>query len=236
MKEYSLVVTLPSCRIQIADLKTLERYITTKVTSTRNVPPEEVFKDFSIIIDDPIGRETLNSLEELHSSLLADGTKSLTINYSTYKDPIRMIRIHLDSRGSRNSEIEIKMSGEFSKETAIGIASEIQQILLSSKNWNWLFHPHPLVSGILGGLLFYPLVVSVISLFRASWVTFYFSTLINLTFLIYFYTAWVTPFINLPTRRNEAIEKQISWLVYGSIGFLLFSVIGVFFRKQIFGF
>lgn len=44
------------------------------------------------------------------------------------------------------------------------------------------------------------------------------------------------PYCTFETRRAERRNRQFNWLVLGFLGFILFTVVGVYFRQKLLGF
>lgn len=238
---YNLTKQLPSCAVERRLLLELESYVQRKIAE--HAPPFEGVNsivDNSFTIADKVGIEILKSVEEYQRSYFPDDTKIISIEARSIGKNSLSIEIQFTPSKS-NSEVRVRFSGNSAREVATGIAAEILSIMESYKTLNYLFH---YLYGLPLGILVYTMIyvgmiyaglrpsrLDALSYFLVSIMSGVAGAVIGITFNEKF-----KPYSTFETRRNERRKKQFSWIVLGVLGFILFTVIGVFLRQKLLGF
>lgn len=238
---YNLTKQLPSCTVERKLLLELESYIQRKIAEL--APPFEGIRSGlgkSFTVSDKFGVETLKSVEEYQRSYFPDDTRRISIEARSFGKNTLSIEIKF-SPNKVTSELSIRFDGTSSREVATGIAAEILSIMESYETSNHWFH---YVYGIPTGIFLYA-VLYVSALFagykpsRQDVLTHLLVNVIIGTVLMAIgisFNEKFRPYCTFETRRNEKRKKQFNWIVLGVLGFILFTVIGVFLRQKLLGF
>ncbi len=236
---YSLSKTLPSCNVDKILLEELEQYIQQKVQNLAD-PDNKDEVSYELHIKDSIGLEQFNSINEYNKTYFPNDTEGITIGCrSLYtKNNHQVIKIRFATRKFA-SEINVSLVGNSAREIALSLSDEILRIIEPYKTKNYLFNPNGihglavfavtcLCASFLSGneLLSEPYkkfaqaVVFVAMICGFSW------------FILLFFK----PYCTFKTALNEKRETKVKWIVTGIIGFILFTVVGVYFRQMLLGF
>lgn len=238
---YNLTKQLPSCNVERKLLQELENYARRKVAELAP-PPEDLagVLNQSFTIVDKFGVENLKSVEEYQRTYFPDDTRGISIEVRSFGNPHLSIEFKFSPTKS-DSNLRVRFDGNSAREVATGIAAEILSIMESYKTSNHFFHSYlgvPLVLVIFAALLT-GFILPGIRLTPTDAVPY---LLLNLglgavtVLLAVAAGEKFKPYSAFETRRNERLKKQFNWLVLGLLGFLLFTVVGVYFRQKLFGF
>lgn len=166
MSDFKLEKRLPSCNVNKDLLKELEAYLFARAKALAG---EDVFEDgslFSIRIHDDLGVETLSSVDAIPGGQFLDSTTQvrieLDLRYGKKSFPLEVDIKFTKDRSLSN--LNIFYSGTDARSVVAGLHDGIMRLLLSSKNNNSYFNPHPAVEGALW-------VVTGVPMFASSFVT-----------------------------------------------------------------
>ena len=144
------------------------------------------------------------------------------------------------AKHSGSCELEIVFDGDQSRELVAGLNTEINNRLAPHKTSNSVFDSFWTVFGpILVGSLGFSLIVTSFSaetpdsrkkLMLTIGITLS-GIAVGLAVIRLF-----KPYTMFETIKNSTQERRVNWVILGLIGFILFTVIGVYLRKSIFGF
>ncbi|MDQ1591708.1 MAG: hypothetical protein QOG71_2335 [Pyrinomonadaceae bacterium] len=235
---YLLTKKLPSCFIERKLLLELEQYIGRKLSEF--IPPKNdiLIKKYDFTVFDSSGVEVLKSVEDFHRTYFPDDTQLLKIRGSAWKNSESNLDIRIEFGLTNNAtNLQISYEGNSAREVATGISAEVISILNSYKTNNYLFQWFGAVlSGFLTAIIihllafalrihfaYYPIIVGGFAAVCGG-------------LLGMFFVTKYKPYSTFETRLNEKRKKQLSWIVLGFIGFILFTVVGVYIRIKLLGF
>ena len=139
-----------------------------------------------------------------------------------------------------SSNLDIKFYGPSARRIADGLAREVFARLEPYKTTNHLFQFFSLITLIVAvisivALMMFPVANSIRNpRYSSIMLAGCFITLI--LGAGYACLLFLKPYTTFKTRRNEIIERSVNFLLVGIIGFILFTVIGVYFRQRWLGF
>jgi hypothetical protein len=233
---YSLTKLLPSCTVERKLLLELEEYVRRKTAEFARLDDPLTKQHYQFIVVDGSGAETLKSVEDYKRAYFPDDTARMKLEAACKgKDSISIGIILAVEKPL--SQLEIQYDGNSAREVATGIASEINSIMESYKNSHKWFHLFP---GTITILLLFAILAITFSIDKSilANVPAVGSVILGaVTVLVVLHVLpLLVPYSTFETRRNERRKKQINWILLGALGFILFTVIGVYFRKRLFGF
>lgn len=165
--------------------------------------------------------------------------KEISLGYRRYA--FSELSIAIDFNLNRDfSELRVLRSDQPSRETTEGIANEIMRRINNYKTLNHFFHPTIVVGFLVVVASLYAIIfltTYAIRLFlvgRAGLGTSYASG--ASLFLVYGLLSIAKPYTVFHTRKNESNARWTSWLLWGALSFLLFSVGLAYVRKELLGF
>jgi hypothetical protein len=233
---YYLTEQLPSCIIERKLLLELEDYVKRKCAEF--VSREETSKlRYTFRISDEKGVERLDSIEEFKRSYFPDDTRRIVIECKVYDVKSLDIEINF-SKFKDTTTLNVSFDGNSAREITAGIAAEILSILESYKTSNHLFHSYKTYALFAACLALISIPMNILLKSQAN---------ITKNVLIFggagamasLYAVFIIlfkPYSTFETRKNEKRKKQLNWVLLGALGFILFAVIGVYFRQKLFGF
>ncbi len=233
---YSLTKIIPSCLIERKLLLDLENYIQRKTadsSSSEDFPTRRTYK-FAVV--DSSGMETLNSVGEFQRNYFPDDT--LRIKLEGTRRGNESLNIEITFAIIKDlSKLEIQYDGASAREVTAGIASEVFSILGSyetSNKW-WHLFPGTITMLLIGALLTIVFSIDKELLAKIPAVASITLGAVGVLIMLQIIPAML-PYSTFETRKNEKRKKRISWIVLGVLGFILFTVMGVYFRQKLFGF
>jgi hypothetical protein len=241
---YSLTKTLPSCFIERKLVVELENYLRRKASEHAVLEEGQDNVFYEIIIKDSLGQERLTSIEDFQKAYFPDDTKLIRMKAGDLNYTIE-IEITL-GLGKSETDIEIGFKGKSAREITTGIAAEITSILKSYKTSNYWIHSSDwfaIIPGVGVIMAFVALCTTILGLIAISEPPPFNSLnalLLITTFGLFFSTFLILrrmkPYSVFETRLNERRQRQVNWLLLGFLGYILFTVIGVYFRNKLLGF
>jgi len=247
LSEYSLKKPLPSCTVDKTLLQELEDYLHKKVSEA--IPPTEdekasglSMRNYHLTIEDSFGEETIKSAIDIDRSYFPDDTKAIRLEYRARNKDNRIdikITFSASSVLPEFSELKITFQGASSREFVTGLAHQIIHRLEPYKTNSRYF------SITLGKFLFaaFLFAISLVGIsygleHSTSLAKFFLTSSVSFLILV---IAWVIllflkPYSKFNTRRNEQFDKWINWVFAGVLAFILFTVVGVYFRQKLLGF
>lgn len=239
MPTYTSTRTLPSCKVERELLVELEEYIRQKMetlyANNKDAIPSVI--SYKVIINDSVGSETLFSIKE----------------YNAQYFPNDIQAIHLKSNASRHNmslavkfglvkgatEVEMSYTGDSAREIVTGICEEIIKRTKVYETNNHLFQLSSL-------LLFIPILLFSVSLALVigslEHPEVYHKAVQSVSVAVlalsvgWFVLTFFKPYATFHTRRNEKLERRLNWILLTFLGFILVTVIGVYFRTRLLGF
>jgi hypothetical protein len=231
MPKFEIRQKLPPCRVNKVLLVTIEEYLISKLQSKFSLPENNANMDVYVIIKDRFGTETHSSAKDIFLNKFSDTTNEITmsfINYSSYH-----IRI-LFALDQSCSHIYIEVTGDQSRETAIGLYQGILSILEPQRYWGWLFHPDFIVSYLFVNLI--PLSILMFFYFAfylKNWYLLYIAIILFLFFSFSILSYFLIPYTSFDSRSNETKEKIWLWFFKSLISIIPFGTAITFFVKKI---
>ena len=225
---YSLSKKMPSCRVDKVLLGELEQYIKQKFET---LSPKITYE---LNIKDSIGTETFNSIEEYNMTYFPNDTKNISIKCRT-SDYRMETNVSFDI-SLLSSELSIKINGGSARENALSLSEEILRRINPYKTNNdffSVFSPYGVLIGVVFSILW---IGSVFNAFLSSNYILIAIIVLLLGCIGWIIFALLLPYCTFKTRRNEKLETAIKWIILGMIGFILFTVIGVYYRQKLLGF
>jgi len=223
MGNYTLDTDLPSVHVTNDLLRDLENYIIRKASQITKEDEQKVRSRYEVLIVDSSGRETLNSFAQFKFSFYPNDTREIRIK-SRAADMNWEVVMARD-----RAKLQIFLQQEGAREIVRGIHTEVKHLFKQYGNFNSLFH-----------YWFIPVVAIPISMFflLASHFTpqerLWFGFGPTILSGIYIPIGGIfKPYCVFPTRQNQMLQNCFKWFVAGLLGFLLFSVVGVYFRKSL---
>jgi hypothetical protein len=196
-----------------------------------------VLFEYSLIVMDSIGLETLTSIKEFDRPYFPNDTQIIRLK-GEQRNANASLKVEI--RFQRNprdlNRLEIYFEGNAAREVVQGIANEILHRLEPYKTSNYLFANLYSIglSLLLTGVGLALLLDSKKEILPSHGKPVGASLLLLGVFLGSL--ALLRPYASFNTRRNEKIDGAVKWIVLGVITFLTFTVVGVYFRLKLFGF
>ncbi|NML19069.1 hypothetical protein [Azohydromonas caseinilytica] len=193
---------------------------------------------FSVKIEDNLGVEKLSSIKQMNTSLFADSTSSVDVEFELpYRDDGIKARVRLNfSRKKMYAKLYISAVMPNSREFVLGLRNGLLRLLESQKIWHWIAHPVPQV----GGALFVAAcILGYIAINFADKKENFYSLWIFLIALIWFYLFFMgdlRPYNVFKSRASDRSDKIWGWLIGGAATFLLFGTLLTLFRRPLLGF
>jgi hypothetical protein len=242
VSNYDLKKELPSIFVTKDLIKTLRSNILNKMKILGNAGDdvekiELIEKSFSISIEDKAGTHTIQSIEEFEPSKFPDSTKSIKISYRSpssylYRDlDLYDIRIRIVFNSEKySSRTEVSCKSPDAKATAIGIASNINDLIAPHcTSVRWL-HPRPYIDGMLFVLVPSVTILLIMVISKApnlvSTALIMFVCSLNIYYWLLPGLRWFRPYTEFETRSTENKLKWWNWFVTSFVlGFLVLGVI-----------
>lgn len=242
---YHLTKTLPSCFIERKLLIELEHYLKRKISEHSPVEEGQDDVPYGIIIKDSLGQERLRSIEDFQRTYFPDDTELIRMRARGIRATSLEI-ITTFGFTKYETKIEIQSYDKSAREITTGIAAEVASILNSYKTTNHWIHSSSWFEVFFGtGAIItsaFLIASSILVAIQAWSLPFNFvNTLLLLItaeffFCMFFLLKRFKPYSTFETRQNERRIKQLNWILLGFLGFILFTVVGVYFRQKLFGF
>lgn len=164
MSIYSAKYRLASCKVNVKMLKEIEKYILfeaeaylLKGNKTKDITGYETISKemFHVNIEGKDDSVRYSSTEEYKGKRLPDGTKSVTLEFSSMVDKFFHLKVIFHSSISEHPVLEIAMADRNAKEECKPIAAGIIRIVKEHRNTNYLFHNRFVQIGLLFLYTFY---------------------------------------------------------------------------------
>ena len=243
MQRYSIERLLPSVNVDMALLGDLERFILRKNETLSEAETADSLREsrYAIKIVDSFGVEELTSIDDFQLSYFPNDTKKIELSLDSYKPHLNLsVKFAIDRA---NSAITIRYKGKSARQTVEGLVAEILQIVHNSRTLNSWFHYGPGVDAAFSlisiWLIISSLVTYITMAFKPMPLTFEIATFLlvaGLSVIALLAAAKLRPYSRFHTRKNKSLDGWVNWLLLGFLSFILFTVVGVFFRKTLFGF
>lgn len=239
MSIYTSTRTLPSCKVERELLVELEKYIRQKMETlyANNPKAKPSVLSYKVIINDSAGSETLFSIED----------------YTGQYFPNDIQTIHLRCRASQHdmslsvkfglvrdaTEVEMSYTGDSAREIVTGVCEEIIKRTKVYETNNYIFQLGTVYAFI--PLLLFIMSATLLSAMPPEPIEYRktIETILVVPMLLslgWFLLIFFKPYSTFHTRQNERRERRLNWILLGFLGFILFTVIGVYFRNQLLGF
>jgi hypothetical protein len=230
MSTYSLRTKLPSADAPKDLLQDIETYILRKAGELTSLDETNLRADYHVSIRDSIGEDRVATLADFNLTRFPNDTQAIIFQYWALPTRITV------SLGKHDARLDVLISNQNAKEIAYGMRVEMLRLFDQNRNSNGVFHgaARQAIMGIIAFFSFYlarftfgahgsryRLPFFVVGVCAASFVA---------TGLVF------KPYCVFPTRRNEKLQYWFRWFVGGAIGFLIFTVGGVFLRKSVLNF
>ena len=236
MSEYSAKEALPSCDVEKDLLADIEGYILRKASEISSNGGDIIRKRYYFSVEEERGTETLDSTSEYRLSHFPDDTKSIILDLDLLAS-----KCHLSIRLSFNVErhfsyMKVRCDGDSAREIVLGLTAGLHNIIKPYVNRNAMFHLSPGIEGFIFGTMITISVVALVFLLKGSLEIGIVGLAITIMSSYFLYLKRLKPFSVFSTRRNANLHKWHIWLFWGAVGFVVFSVIGVYIRKRLLGF
>jgi hypothetical protein len=222
---YSVDAKLPSVEVTKEFLQDLERYILAKAQEHSPRDAGEIRSDYSVELQDSLGKNVFPSISDFEAANYPNDTKQVELAYRSWRDSRFSLSISLSLDGAR---IRCSVCRVGAREALQGIHAEVLRMFNQYKNHNWIYHIPSLTGAVWGAL-----TVTWGILFTRAWI--YELPLATLAVAFLVSTRW-RPFCVFPTRQNASHQYWHRWFIGAILAFFLFTVAGVYFRKQLLGF
>lgn len=240
MSNFVLEAPLPSCTVTKDMIIQLENYLTEEIPNILNIPRETILNSYNISINDKIGVEKFNSINEFPFSKFDNNTSEIGLSMSHLNFYLR-IRFAKDKSSSYT---KIELNHDNARESTISISKGIERIINAQKNSNYFFNLSEILDLILFNVTTLGLLLFLINLFKpvksAQLSVFLYSPIFLIILAIFIYYTYISkllhPFIEFDSNKYNSIVKYRDWFYKGTLGFILFGTIFVVFRKYIIGF
>src|ERR1051325_336428 len=232
---YSLSHNLPSCRVDKDLLIDLEKYLLSKIDiATKD---SGAIGEYHLKLKESGGTETIPTIQNYEAQYFPDDMKGISMEAGVPLASPPALNIKLQFHvTSPQSQLEITTYIDPPRETALSIAGEIERRLKPYQTKNYLFDRYSKYFLISTMSFSFALVGIGQTAFIAPTKTLYISVPMAGVTLCWAILMFLKPYTTFRTRLNERRDYYINWLVGGTIAFILFTVIGVYFRQKIFGF
>jgi hypothetical protein len=232
MPTYSVDQRLLSYLVDKRIIGELEQYIQRKAQQ-HDVADEGRRGTYSLTIADALGTETLKSVAEYLPAQLPDDVKSVTLAYG-HAYPMIALTFSADSISRELNKLNIRLSSEHARESALGMRAEILHLLEGSRTRAHLLHLDFLKAmAVVGGGTSW----CVLTFFKTlSPVAFKVFAAVAVPSTIYVILGLLLPYTAFDTKRNAARRGHIGKLVWLFISFVLITVLGVYWRNKQLGF
>lgn len=228
---------LPSTKVTRESLLLLEAYLVKRIVDASLLSEDEARSALTVKIQDSLGTEKLNSVQQMLTSRFADSTSSVEVELELpYRKEATRLKVRLSfTRGRLFTTLAIAATMPGARDSALGLRDGILRLLQSQKTWHWFFHPKDQVWGALfavGGWIGY-------YLFKADGSEAHFPYLLGglATILLYLYAAGsLRPYTVFDSRASDRADKIWSWFLTGTATFLIFGSFLTYFRRPILGF
>lgn len=171
MSIYSTKYRLSSCKVNRNLLLEIEAYIlqeAEKYLAGSGGLKEKINFDamkkemYHVHLQGNDGAVRYESIKELESGKLPDGTTNIILDFSSLSDQFLHIKVNFHSSISEHPAAEVSVSDLNGREISKQIAEGIKTIVKKSRNYNNIFHNRLLQIGLLFLYAFYWLVKFVI--------------------------------------------------------------------------
>jgi hypothetical protein len=219
---YTIDVKLPFVDVSRDFLQDLERYILSKAEEHSRHESIKLREGCGVEIQDSMGENELSSISYFEAATYPNDTKQIKLSYRCACFSLS-IRLSLEDARIRSSVCK-----QGAREARQGIHAGVLRMFKQHTNWNWIYH-NPFATGVVGGAF----TLACVSLVTPAWCYGLPPALFCVGYLAS--TRW-KPFCVFPTRQNASRQYWYRWFVGAILVFLLFTVVGVYFRKRLLGF
>lgn len=226
MESYSFEASLPSVDVTKDLLLDLENYLFGKGKELRGVNEEDGKETYGIIVSDQYGHLEFRRFSDYKYATYPNDTRRIVLRW--YNQGDLDIRITL-SREDATFKMYLKMDG--ARDAVHGAYEGIKRILEQYKNFNQLFFRRGIA--LLIALVFPIALIMLIDAYKKFESSQMLALATIVCFTGYFVSRWFKPYCVFPTRRNEQLQYWYKWFISGVVGFLIFTVGGVYLRKSL---
>lgn len=239
MSIYTATRTLPSCKVERELLVELEEYIRQKMETLYANNPKAIPSviSYKVIINDSVGSETLFSIKDYNAQYFPNDIRAIHLKSETSRHNMSLVvKFGLIKD---LTQVEMSYEGDSAREIVTGVCEEIIKRIKVYETNNYIFQSSSAFTVI--PALFFPVSLALIAQIldfpgRIPKIVQPIATALLLISIGWFIVMSFKPYSTFKTRRNEIRERRLSWVLLGFLGFVLFTVIGVYFRNQLLGF
>ena len=235
MSYYELKHRLPSCHVTPTLLQAIEDYVLAQAPQSLGASPEKVRSGYRIEVEEGLGTESLSSIAEMGRLKFSDSTASIRIVVSQLETSGRVdVYFHRDDGVSR---VAIRAEGDNARATAVGLYDGIMRVIEPHRTSSWLFHPHPVLVGMLSAGAPIAFLVAVGVALRAKpgpGSAAAFAALLGVAG--YHAMSFLRPYTSFESRQSERRDRLWSWFATGLAAFILFGTTFTWIRQRLLGF
>jgi len=227
---YSITKKLPPCRVDKELLAELENFILEEASNFDDGSNE----NYEVKIWDKLGEERLKSIRDIRQEYFPDNITNIKLEFGFLtRNQITVIF----SLWGVNSEFTISIESEESRRNVEGIAAKILHIINYYKTSRF-YNPPKIFNIIYAVYAFFFILVLVLKITKIIYysdITQTILTGISLIIAGYYFFTFLTPYTLFKTRKNHNLEKWRSWIVFASLEFIIFGLIGGYLVSRIIG-
>jgi len=230
MPHFRMEKPLPAVTVSRDLVASLHSYLVGKAKSlaSSDDDPEEIASAIRVSIEDELGIETFQSLDQYAPSKFPDTTKAIEISLSgpwrTGLDGLSVeVRFHRERSSSR---LKISCKNGNARELAHGLAQGVIECLGPHlKSWGWL-HPKPFIGGMIWAILWMNFLVLFNTMGKVPFAA---TVLMTVSLLLLASYTWILPrlrpYTEFDCRLTDNRLKWWDWFMKGLLGFLVFGTL-----------
>jgi len=173
------------------------------------------------------GRVKLGSIEEHEAAQFVDDTAEMALFVRVHEPHTLDVRVQFSVSRS-DSFVRVRYSDEVSRELAMSLVAEVEQLVLEQRTWNSLFSLDVAVSGLMDGLAAGVIVFAVYVFTFGSRVPRW-SILVGLLLPLYRLIGFFKPYSVFETPQTPTLNMLGNWLTAGLAGLVLLTALGAYF-------
>jgi len=219
MPKFELERSLVSCRITKDTLVRLENVVRQKAVSVGGLSEEQVRKNYSVVINDKYGTETLSTIGEMSSDRFSNSTIAIRMSLSSYQ-PRLEVQISF-GRSRHGSSMRVQAEGRSPREDCLVISDNISRTLEPDHTYCWLLHP---TTALLISASAVVLVVNVVLLaLKCNYlIPLVLSAAHVLGILFFALGAYLQPYTKFESQWTPTADKIWNWWLVGFATFVVF--------------
>jgi len=184
-------------------------------------------------IEDNTGTEELESINEFAPARFYDGTRRIRLEFRGYHPGLLTIQVVFHTRRD-DSTIRISRESDAAREFVIGMVDGLERAMAASRTLHGWLNPPFWIGVVLAGIV--RVLAAMVFNQKTPHRVLVTLLVVNISLLGFWILGKLKPYSTFDTRHNDRLQRASNWFLVALVGFLIFTVVGGYFRLRWLGF